>query len=268
MVGTADVAGLMDLGLTRYEAKGYLSLIGRGEATATEIARLASIPRQRVYDVLSSLAERAMVSVVPGRTARYRAQPPDQVLDRLLAVRRRELERLAASTTQLSDRLATRFLDGQERGGPLDYVEVLRDPGHAVERVEQLWEKAEHEVLTFVRPPYLAPPEAEDATVPSVVSKRAVYELSLLDDLRLAALVQAYARLGEDIRLAPSLPMKLTIVDGRSVAFNMPDPVEGDDSMTTLLVHHEKLAATLKIAFDAVWSEAHPLEEVLAGRQD
>jgi HTH-type transcriptional regulator, sugar sensing transcriptional regulator len=263
MAGTADVAGLMDLGLTRYEAQGYLALIGRGEATPAEIARLASIPRQRVYDVLSALSERAMVSMVPGRTTRYTAQPPDQVLDRLLAVRRRELDRLSTTTAELGERLTSRFLDGQERGGPLDYVEVLRDRGHAVERVEQLWDKAEEEVLTFVRPPYLAPPEVEDATVPTVVSKRAVYELSLLDDLRLAQLVQAYARLGEDIRLAPSLPMKLTIVDGRSVAFNMPDPVEGD-SMTTLVVHHEKLATTLKIAFETVWAGAQSLDDALA----
>lgn len=266
MAGTADVAGLMDLGLTRYEAKGYLALIGRGEATPAEIARLAAIPRQRVYDVLASLSERAMVAVVPGRGIRYRAQPPDQVLDRLLAVRRRELDRLSGSTAQLTEQLLSRFVDGQARGGPLDYVEVLRDREHAVERIDQLWDKAEREVLTFVCPPYLAPPALEEATVPSVVTKRAVYELSLLDDLELASLVQAYAELGEEIRLAATLPMKLTVVDGRSVAFNMPDPVAGDDSVTTLVVHHEKLAATLRIAFEAAWAQAEPLDEVLASR--
>lgn len=265
--GDGEVARLVELGLTRYEAKGYLALLGRGEATPAEIARLAAIPRQRVYDVLTSLSERAMVAGVPGRALRYRAQPPDQVLDRLLAVRRRELERLASATAGLSERLSTRFVDGQGHLQPLDYVEVLRDREHAVQRIDQLWAKAEQEVLTFVSPPYLAPPAPEDATVPTVVSKRAVYEHSLLDDLELARLVQTYAQLGEEIRLVRALPMKLTVVDGHSVAFNMPDPVQGEDSMTTLVVHHEKLAATLKVAFEAVWAQAQPLDEVLAARR-
>ena len=68
----------MALGMTKYEAKGYLALIGRGEATPAEISRLAGIPRQRVYDVLSSLAERLVVRQVEGSTQRYRALPPDR----------------------------------------------------------------------------------------------------------------------------------------------------------------------------------------------
>lgn len=267
MKDSTDAAGLMRLGLTTYEAKGYLALIGRGAATPAEIARLAGIPRQRAYDVLASLSERGVVAEVPGNGRRYRAQPPDQVTDRLLAVRRRDLDRLAESTTDLAARLLPRFVAGRSHGEPLDYVEVLRDRQHAVERVEQLWAGAEDEVLTFVSPPYLAPPSVDDATVPSATAKRALYELSVLDDPRLVELVRAYARLGEEIRLATALPMKLTVVDGRSVAFNLPDPVEGDDSVTTLVVHHPRLAATLKLAFDAVWSQARPLRTALRNRR-
>ena len=151
------VAELVELGLTRYEAQGYLALIGRGDATPAEAARLGRIPRPRAYDVLASLAERGFVATVPGGSGlRYRAKPPEQVFDSLLAVRRRDLDRLAERSARLAADLQPRFLEGQGRGEPLDYVEVLRNPAHAVDRVEQLWATAKTEVLAIVRPPYPA----------------------------------------------------------------------------------------------------------------
>ncbi len=49
---------LTRLGLTMYEAKAYLALTRRGSSTAAEVARIAGVPRQRIYDVLAELVER------------------------------------------------------------------------------------------------------------------------------------------------------------------------------------------------------------------
>lgn len=258
------IAQLVELGLTRYEAQGYLALIGRGDATPAETARIGRIPRPRAYDVLASLAERGLVATVSGGSGlRYRAKAPEQVFASLMAVRRRELDRLAEQSKTLAANLQPRFLEGQGRGEPLDYVEVLRDPEHAVERVGQLWAGAKNEVLAIVCPPYLAPPSPDEATLPAAVATRAIYETSLLDSPELTALVREYARLGEDIRFAAELPMKLTVVDEQSVAFNMPDPVESAASVTTLVVHHRTLARSLKITFETIWSQAQTLDSLL-----
>ena len=260
----AAINELVELGLTRYEAQGYLALIGRGDATPAETARLGRIPRPRAYDVLASLAERGFVTSIPGGPGlRYRAKPPDQVLDSLLAVRRHELDRLAERSHKLAVDLQPRFLEGQGRGEPLDYVEVLRDPAHAVQRVGRLWDKAQHEILAIVCPPYLAPPTSEEAALPADVSIRVIYERSLLADPNLEQLVRTYARLGEEIRFGDDLPLKVTIVDDQSVAFNMPDPVEGESSVTTIVVHHRALAVSLRIAFETMWSQADTIEKAL-----
>ncbi|SCF00614.1 Sugar-specific transcriptional regulator TrmB [Micromonospora viridifaciens] len=261
MNDSADISILVDLGLTQYAARAYLAMIGREAASPSDIARLTGIPRPRTYDVLASLRERGMIRQVDGETLRYRAFPPDSVLDRLLAVRRRELERSAERARELTDRLLPRFRAGQSRDEPLEYVEVLRDPRHAVTRIEELWSHAQREVLVFVRPPYLAPPPASEATIKAGITQRAIYEESLLANPELAELAGAYAQLGEEVRLIDRLPLKLTIVDGESVAFNMPDPAEGSPSVTTVVVHHKMLAETLRIAFDSLWSRARPLND-------
>ncbi|MBA3298327.1 MAG: TrmB family transcriptional regulator, partial [Acidobacteria bacterium] len=61
-----DLAGkLTRLGLTAYEARAYVALIRRDSSTAAELARLANLPRQRVYDVLATLVDKGLASARP-----------------------------------------------------------------------------------------------------------------------------------------------------------------------------------------------------------
>src|SRR5439155_5541838 len=85
MDNTEHVDQLTRLGLTKYEAKAYLALIRRGSSTAAEVARIAGVPRQRIYDVLASLVERGLASTRPGRVVNYVASPPDTAIERLVS---------------------------------------------------------------------------------------------------------------------------------------------------------------------------------------
>ena len=49
---------LQQLGLNAYEARSYLVLIGHPRFKALELAARAHVPRQKIYEVLDSLAEK------------------------------------------------------------------------------------------------------------------------------------------------------------------------------------------------------------------
>ena len=53
-----SVNELTQLGLTTYEARAYVALLGRDSFTAAQVSRQAGLPRQRIYDVLGSLVEK------------------------------------------------------------------------------------------------------------------------------------------------------------------------------------------------------------------
>ncbi|MCD6301015.1 MAG: TrmB family transcriptional regulator, partial [Staphylothermus sp.] len=74
---------LKELGLTTYEAKAYVALVVRGEATASEICDLSGIPYTRIYDVLASLVNKGMVVSIPRRPMKYKAIDPRRVLENL-----------------------------------------------------------------------------------------------------------------------------------------------------------------------------------------
>ncbi|MEV0277353.1 helix-turn-helix domain-containing protein [Streptomyces sp. NPDC050610] len=263
-----SVGDLVALGLARYEARVYLALVARESYTAAEVAREADVPRQRVYDVLDALVRRRLASTSPGRVARFSAVTPELALTRLMAVQRESLDRMERVSEGLAAALQPIWSDGRTRTDPLDYIDVLRDPKAIAERFADIQRQARRELLSFCRPPLLA--SAENAEGIKAVRRlrraggtvRAVYTTGALADAVVLANVRSFAEAGEEARFAAELPLKLIIADGSLVLCDMPDPVAGAASSTTLYIEHPALAGCLRLAFQTVWESAATAGEV------
>jgi HTH-type transcriptional regulator, sugar sensing transcriptional regulator len=255
-VNDIDASPLVDLGLTGYEASAYLALTRRGRATGAEVARLASLPRQRIYDVLDGLVNRGLASVEPGRPARYRAVAPEEAVGSLLAAQRAELERLEREAARAVARLTPAYRAGREENDPLDYIEVLREPAAIGKRFSELEASVEREILVFTKPPYAIEPADNVAGLELLargVEARSVYERSLYDDEAQVEAVRHFVERGEQARIVEELPLKLVLIDERIALFTMEDPVAGTRGLTIMIVEHPSFARLLKFAFERVW---------------
>jgi sugar-specific transcriptional regulator TrmB len=265
-VDSALVKTLSDLGLTKYEARVYLALTQRGSSTAAETARVAGIPRQRIYDVLSSLVGRGLASTRPGQVTKYVATAPDEAIDALVSDHRQQLDRLEQESRRLAEALAPAFDAGQEHTDPLDYIEVLRDRRAINQRFGELQAGIKDEILVFTKPPYATPPEenVEGIEITQSHAVYSVYELSIFDDPENVEGVRRFIEAGERARFVEELPLKLVIIDERIVLFGMEDPVAAGPALTMLVVEHPALATVLKIAFMHVWEKGLTFDEASA----
>ena len=57
------VGNLEELGLSKYEAGAYLTLIRRGSLAASEIAYYANLPRTKVYPTLKKLEKKRLSTI-------------------------------------------------------------------------------------------------------------------------------------------------------------------------------------------------------------
>jgi sugar-specific transcriptional regulator TrmB len=263
------VRTLSDLGLTKYEAHVYIALTRRGSSTASETARVAGIPRQRIYDVLSSLVDRGLAATRPGQVTKYVATPPEDAIERLVSDHRQQLAQLERAAEALTEALAPAFDEGQGHEDPLEYIEVLRDRRAINQRFGELQAGIETEILVFTKPPYATPPEenVEGLEVTQAHTVYAVYELSIFDDPDNVEGVRRFVQAGEQARFVESLPLKLVIIDERVVLFGMEDPVAAGADLTMLVVEHPALAKVLRIAFMQVWESGLTFDEAAARAQ-
>jgi sugar-specific transcriptional regulator TrmB len=256
MMQEAEIAPLVNLGLTGYEASAYLALTRRVRATGAEVARLAALPRQRIYDVLDSLVARGLASVEPGRPAHYTAVAPDEAVDVLLAAQRAALAQLERDAADAVARLTPAYRAGREETDPLSYIEVLREPAAIGRRFAELETSVEREILVFTKPPYAVDPANNVAGVELLargVEARSVYERSVYDDAATVDAVRSFIHAGERARVVDELPLKLVLFDERIALFTMEDPVAGTPGLTIMIVEHPGLAGLLKLAFERVW---------------
>ncbi len=83
---------LKELGLTENESNTYLILLRLGSATASEITKKTNIHRINMYDILSRLQEKGLISfAIVGKRKTYEATEPKRLLE-IIEEKKRAIE--------------------------------------------------------------------------------------------------------------------------------------------------------------------------------
>jgi len=125
---------LQRVGLNKYEAEAYLTLLTDGPLTGYELGKRSSVPLSKSYETLERLARRGLALVQPGDPPRYLAELPE----RFLAQTRSDQEAvLTALATALAD---------QQRAEPTEQFWVVRGRVNVLNRARALIDGARESV--------------------------------------------------------------------------------------------------------------------------
>lgn len=97
----AKIKDYFDLNI--YETKVWLALLGKGSASAGEIATISGVPRSRTYDVLESLEKKGFALVKLGKPVKYLGVKPKIILEKLKNNVRTEADEKVKSLGTLKD---------------------------------------------------------------------------------------------------------------------------------------------------------------------
>ena len=90
---------LQQIGLNKYEAEAYYTLLSQGPLTGYELGKRSPVPLSRSYEILGRLTQKGLALTQPGDPPRYTATDPNLFLGR---VRTTMSETLAALTEALT----------------------------------------------------------------------------------------------------------------------------------------------------------------------
>lgn len=91
---------LEDAGLSPYQADAFVTLLGLGSASATDIAQASDVPDPRIYDVLRGLEEMGYIETYEQNSLHARAHDPADVLADL----RSRANRFETAADEIEDR--------------------------------------------------------------------------------------------------------------------------------------------------------------------
>jgi sugar-specific transcriptional regulator TrmB len=250
------VADLVQLGLTRNEARLYLAADGRPPLRASELAELAGVTRTKAYVALHQLVGKGMLRRQPGRVARFEAADPRLVARQLRQRGVEDQAMLVADTGALVADLFARYYAAPASGDPFDFVELIRNGEAARARREAVVAGARAEVLLAHQTSGAA---AGDPAGPREgVRYRSLYLVGALDAPDFRARVAGREARGEEIRFAERVAVGLCVVDRRTSVIGLDEAGTGSGPETWLVLEHPGLSTTLGDAFDLAWVRARP----------
>lgn len=134
-----DLTGeLREFGLTQYEARTLIALLRLQEATAKDIARIAEVPRTRVYDAVENLHEMGFVDVQYASPQKFTVVSRDAIITQL----RHSYENTIDNVEEMIGQLERPKSREEEFG-----AWTIKGRDAVAQRVTDLLEEAESEIV-------------------------------------------------------------------------------------------------------------------------
>ncbi|MFE7710819.1 TrmB family transcriptional regulator [Streptomyces sp. NPDC057486] len=243
------------LGLTDVETTVYAELVRRGSCGIQELPALCALHSTDVEIAVRGLAEKGLVTVSADSRAHVTAAPPDIAGEVLLLRRMQELHSARVAIGRLADDYR-RSAREQAEGLPVEFT-----PDEAVrQRLDQIQRRARSEVLMFDKPPYLSlNNSSEIEQLAAGVRYRTIYDRRAVERPGGLDRIQRYVTAGEQARLAPSLPIKMVVVDRELAILPALDGGLGGPGGSAL-VHPSPLLDALVELFERLWGDGLPVE--------
>jgi sugar-specific transcriptional regulator TrmB len=133
---------LQQVGLNKYEAEAYYTLLAEGPLTGYELGKRSQVPLSRSYEVLERLTQKGLALVQPGDPPRYLAEDPDRFLGQVRLNMTKTLDSLTSALATLART--------QNEG---DFW-VLRGRQHIFSRARAMTAEAQQTVSLYLSPAY------------------------------------------------------------------------------------------------------------------
>jgi len=138
---------LTDFGLTKTQAKIYITTTALGVASASEIAQLSKIRREEVYRIIPELEKRGVIIRRLEVPRKFSAVPPETAIQMLtetkLNTMKEEIEKLKQKQTELTSKLKTIALPAKQEDCT---IEAIAQKDTVNSRIANMIENADKQI--------------------------------------------------------------------------------------------------------------------------
>jgi sugar-specific transcriptional regulator TrmB len=131
----SDLPGsLEEFGLSKYEARAYLTMIGKGSLAASEIAYYANLPRTKIYQTIKKLEKKRLAVISKQKPLICSAIPPEEAFAEIVNLHERRVKNMR----KIVDRLQKINEEGQRPKGSEERRYFILDANSALEKIGNL----------------------------------------------------------------------------------------------------------------------------------
>ncbi len=206
------------LDVSEAEEQGYLWLLTHSSSTAREVADGSRLTLGQAQRLLDTIEAKGLATHSPERPRRYFPASPDVALEALIVQRQDDLRRAQEEVVKIREQIGT----AREDGDGDQVVELITNPQAERQVFEQMQNGANSEIAALVKLPMrVTRPGEEVEYEPQKTARargvryRSINDAEFLNSPGAIAGIRSNIELGEEVRVAPSLPFKMLVADRR-----------------------------------------------------
>lgn len=251
------------VGVNEFEEQVYRAFLASPLSSVTRLAETLDTTPARARRALAHLDDLGLLH--RDAEGQYRPAAPHTALTALLNHRRLTVEAAFNAVAGSVDELSSTYRTGRLTVDPVSFIEIVSGRQDVNRRIDELIEAATARAWVFDKPPYLEHPDGQsrsderetDVTARLLRRGADLRSVHCPDSPsgpgRLAAL-RRMNELGEQIRVLPSLPFKLRIIDQVALV-----PLVSEQYETIVFVHTSGLLDALVDMYQVYWERATPM---------
>ena len=252
---------LTNFGLTKTQAKIYITLTALGIASASEIAALSKIRREEIYRIIPELEKRGLVVRKLKTPRKFSAIQPEKAVQLLtktkLETMKREIEKLDQKQANLVSKLKTIELPIQPNNPSID---VISNEDNTLMKLMELTKKAKRQIdlitsLKELKIAYMNRPKKLRERLLKKVKIRIITKSHEID-----AFTKEIIELSEannnpiELRQVEKLPFNLLMVDDNEAIWGENQPK--NEKTQNLWTNDPTQIAILKMSFENLWQKS------------
>ncbi|NEA35465.1 LuxR C-terminal-related transcriptional regulator [Streptomyces sp. SID13031] len=254
------------LGLNGDEVRVYQHLLRTGPCSVAELDAAVPDLAKGIDATLDGLVQAGLARRSGSDHSRFLPVPPDAGLEALTLRRESELKQARIEVLNAYDE----FRRTVHNESTTHLIEVVTGSA-IVERIHQIKGSAQREIQAIDTPPYYlgaGPNQEEIEQLRRGVSYRIVYSPESVEvPGYLTENILPCVEAGEQARVLPDVPAKLTIIDG-SIAFVSMSVRDTDVNRSLLIIRPSSLLTALIGMFELCWRNALPLHASVGAEDD
>jgi len=249
---------LINFGLTKTQAKIYISLIALDVASTSEIANLSKIRREEVYRILPELEKQGIVTRKLETPRKFSAIPPNSglqlLINKKLDMMKKEIDKLNQEQTELTPKLETIRLTAEKKDC---FIDVIRTQDNAIAKLIEMTQKATQKIdvvapFEDLKIAYANRPRKLRERLLKSVKMRIITQKCELDAFTKEILQSSKADNNPiEIIQLDKLPFNLMIVDDKEAIWG--ETTDQRDDPQSFWTNDSTQIAILKASFENLW---------------
>jgi sugar-specific transcriptional regulator TrmB len=143
----SDLPGsLEEFGLSKYEARAYITMIGKGSLAVSEIAYYANLPRTKVYQTVKKLEKKRLAVISKQKPLICSAIPPEEAFAEIVNLHERRIKNMRKTI----DSLQKVNDEGQRPRGSEERRYFILDANSALQKIRSIIANSRSSVIASI----------------------------------------------------------------------------------------------------------------------